>query len=182
MVNLDPKTIREWLKTKAWGQYLRPVKKFFLSEKNILDRKKFYYRIKKFGIKEVMKNVAFSDEMPAKLSSYLNPSNQGVRDFKENRPTLILFKHNPISLHVWGFISGKGSSDLLFIDGKKSLNTKNYSKILKFAKRQMDDLGIEYLQEDGAPCHSSKESCKTRVKLKINILLKKEKGLPGSFF
>ncbi len=182
MVNLDSKTIRRWLNTKPWGQYLRPVKKLYLSEKNISDRKKFYRKIQKFGVQKVMKEVAFSDEMPAKLNSCMNSSNRGVRDSKHNRPTLTVFKHKPISLHVWAFISGKGSSDLLFIDGKERLNSKTYLKILKFAKQQMNDLGIKYLQEDGAPCHRSKESCKLRTELGIKVLLKSETGLPGSFF
>ena len=182
LVDLKSPTIRRWLSTKPWGQYLRPVKKLYLSERNISDRKKFYYRIRKFGINNVMKSVAFSDEMPAKLRSCMNPSNQGVRDFKKNRPSLVVFKHNPISLHVWGFISGKGSSDLLFIDGKTSLNSKTYAKILKFAKKQMSNLELEYLQEDGAPSHTSKSSCAERVKLGIKVFLKKENGLPGSFF
>ena len=69
------------------------------------------------------------------------------------------------------FISGKGFSPLKMIDG--NINVKVYCDVLKFAKRHMDKLGVKYLQEDGAPAHSSILACEKRVELNIKVFLKK---------
>ena len=72
------------LKTKDWGKYLIPVKKPYLSEKNISDRKLFFAKVKEFGIKKIMKNVAFSDEMSIRLGPHKNRRDQGIRDVPSN--------------------------------------------------------------------------------------------------
>ena len=134
---------------------LKATTKPGLSEKNVKDRKIFYKKVKNFGIKKAMLNVGFSDEMPARLCGTINKQNTGVRDVKEKKPILYSFSNKSVTLGIWAFISGKGSSDLYFYDGKTRMNSQEYCKILQFAKEQMDDLGVKYLMEDGAKCHSS---------------------------
>ncbi len=180
--DLDSKTIRRWLDTQDWGKYRKPIIKLSITQKNINDRKELYQRAKKFGFKKIMNDVAFSDECPAKLGSICNRHNQGVRDFKKNQPILYKSKKQPISVHVWGFISGKGSSKLKFIDGSRTINSDVYEEILIFAKKEMKRLNVKYLQEDGAPCHRSKKSCENRTKFKIKVFLENKNGPPGSFF
>ena len=91
-------------------------------------RKIFYRRCKKFGIDKIIKDVAFSDEMPARLHGCFNRNNLGFRDFKENKPTFVQFKNKSVSIHTWGFISGRGSSELYFFDGSVRINSKKIRK------------------------------------------------------
>ena len=119
MVKISSKTIRSWLKKQDWGKYLSPEKLPRLSPKNVQDRKIFYKKVKKFGLEKACLDVAFSDEMPVRLGGSYNKQNCGVTDFEKNRPRYFSFKKRPIALHVWAFISGKGSSKLYFLDGKK---------------------------------------------------------------
>ncbi len=46
----------------------------------------------------------------------------------------------------------------------------------------MKKIGVKYLMEDGAGCHSSIASRKLRGKLGIKVFLKKENEIPGTFF
>ena len=64
----------------------------------------------------------------------------------------------------------KGSSSLKFTNG--TINSLKYCKILEFAKKQMEYLEVEYLQEDNARIHSTKASCEKRTQLGIKIVLK----------
>ena len=73
-----------------------------LTKKNLEDRRLFYYKCKKFGIDKILKDVAFSDEMPAKLNENFNPNNMGCRDFKKNRPIFVKFKNKFVSLNTYG--------------------------------------------------------------------------------
>ncbi len=154
-----------------------------MSTKNILDREKLYGKALNFGINNVLNNVAFSDEMPARLNGTINRQNTGVRDILKHRPIEYSYKNKSISLHVWGFISGKGSSELFIFDGSKRITSAVYGDILKFCKKQMEKVGVKYLMEDGAPVlHTSKMSCDNRKNLGIDVFLKGESGYPGSFF
>ncbi len=62
---------------KSWGKYQIPKLEINLTEKNLKDRKIFYTRTKALGFDNVCKNVAFSDEMPARVHLTYNHQNQG---------------------------------------------------------------------------------------------------------
>ncbi len=57
--------------------------------------------------------------------------------FQEETQQFIHIKKNFFACF---FISGKGSSNLLFMDGKTRINGEVYCKILVFAKKEMDKL------------------------------------------
>ncbi len=65
-----------------------------------------------------------------------------------------------------------------FLDGKIRINSNVYAKILKFCKKEMDCLGVQYLMEDGAKCHSCNDSCKVKI-WESNF---KKTKLQGSYF
>ena len=182
IIDIPRSTIQRHLKKQEWGTYRVALKVPGLSKKNIEDRKKFWNQVRKFGIKNMIENVAFSDEMLARLSQPYNSHNMGTRDFKKNRIHIPKFGKKAISLHVWAFISSKGSSKLYFLDGSIRINSEVYADILKFAKRQMEELGVKFLMEDGARCHSSNDSCDCRKELGIQVFLKKTGGRDGAFF
>ena len=46
----------------------------------------------------------------------------------------------------------------------------------------MQRLGVNYLMEDGAPCHKSNATREYRNELGIKVFLKKENSKPGTFF
>ena len=100
-----------------------------------------------------------------------------MRCLKEERFYQPKYSYNAVSVHVWGFISGKGSSKLYFLDGKTRINSVVYAKILKFCQKEMNRLGVQYLMEDGAKCHSCRDSfnCKIRQDLGIKVFLKIKK-------
>ena len=106
----------------------------------------------------------------------------GCRDFKENRPVLKKFKNRGITFTLWGFISGKGSSKLYFLNKKDRINAGIYCKILKFAQSEMKRLKVTYLMEDSAGCHIANDSCKFRAEKKIKVFLPKLGGKEGAFF
>ena len=79
--------------------------------------------MKNFRLKRIMKDVASSNEIPARLDEKFNHQNQGIRTTQEKTPIIYSFRNKKtVCLHTWGFISGKGSSKLLFIDGKERIN------------------------------------------------------------
>ncbi len=117
------------------------------------------------------------------MNGTINRQNTGVRDILKNRPIEYSFKNKFISLHVWGFISGIGSSELFILDGSKRITTAVYGEILEFCKKQMKKVGVQ-IPDGGwrAPAHTSKISCDKRKNLGIDVFLKGESGYPGSFF
>ncbi len=48
-----------------------------------------------------------------------------------------------MSVHLWGFISGQGK-DLIFLKPKETFNSRTYIKILRFEKKEMDRLGVDF--------------------------------------
>ncbi len=126
--NLSSKNIRRWLDSKPWGKYRIPKFEIGLSEKNLKDRKTFYKRVMRFGLNNVCKNVAFSDEMPARFNLTYNKQNQGMRIEKCFEKKFVKFKNPGVTLHVWAFISGKGSSKLYFLDENFELVLLNIAK------------------------------------------------------
>ncbi len=108
----------------------------------------------------------------------------GMRCLKEERFYQPKYSYNAVSIYVWGFISGKDSSKLYFLDGKTRINSVVYAKILKFCQKEMNRLGVQYLMEDGAKCHSCRDSCNCKIcqDLGIKVFLKKENGIQGSYF
>ncbi len=68
------------------------------------------------------------------------------------------------------------------MDGKTRINGEVYCKILVFAKKEMDKLGVTYLMEDGSRAHSCYKACEKRVDLGIEVFMKRFGGCPGSFF
>ncbi len=129
-----------------------------------------------------MIDVAFSDELPARLNTTYNLQNQGVRGYSEDQPVAFTFKDKSITFHIWASISRRGSSDLYFMDGKKRIDSKAYCKILKFAKKQMEKLNVKYLMEDGAKCHSCDNSAKFRKEKNIKVFLKLNAKRDGKYF
>lgn len=138
----------------------RPARKPLLSKKNIQDRLKFCRQYSSWT-EEDWSRVIFSDE--SSFSCFANKGSIRVRRRPGERykiecvvPTV---KH-PLTVHIWGCFSSRGTGALRILPRKTSMNSSWYLETLEnclvptvHAHFQDDSC---YFQDDNAPCHRSK--------------------------
>ncbi|CAF1974978.1 unnamed protein product [Rotaria magnacalcarata] len=121
------------------------------------------------------KTVIFSDE------SHFEVFNRKKKSFVRHLPSKSdkSFNFQPLvqgdgrSIGVWGIMTGKGVSPLVFYDGR--MNGQNYISVIEpvllpFIEKNFDPDVTWYYVQDNAPCHKSAFSMKRFTKNKINLL------------
>ena len=161
-VNVSPQTVRRRLREQG-AHYKHPYKAPTLSENNRIKRIDWSKRYQKHD----WYRTVFTDEKIFYLGNetgrvWIVPGGDNVRKTKKAR-----FK-----LHIWGGISYQGKTDLHEFQGR--VTSQSYQKCLsstfmKYWHKWTYD-GQWWMQQDGAPPHTSKSTMDFLKRKKINII------------
>ena len=170
---ISNQSIRNLLKLNGFGSY-KKIKKPYLSEKNIKERKSFGLRYKNFDF-FYWKKVIFSDE--SKFNLHGSDGNHRVWCFKNER----LKKENIQgckkfgggNLMVWGCITSEGVGKIIRVSNK--INSDQYCNTLyegligtmeKYNLKPSEQI----FMQDNATCHTSNKSLKWLKDNNINLI------------
>lgn len=168
---MSRRMVQRFARLTDWRkQAYRIRRRFYLSQKNIQDRKKFGRKIINDGFccadadaRLKLSHMIFTDEAPIPLHPDPNPQNTVIRTAnRENVPYVMVPKHG-LKIMIAGAISEKGKSNLIVIEQGKTVNGEYYkNKILPVYEKFSSDKEVFPNQEmitfqhDGATCHNTK--------------------------
>jgi len=144
--NVSSRTIRRYLNRSGYSKK-SPKRKPMLSARHKENRMKWCLE----HLKTRWYRWVFSDESKFQLFSHKN------KRWSKEIPRICTPKFGK-SLMVWGAISSKGKSKLIFTKG--SVDSKIYQGILQEATPSIRELHPKdfMFQQDGATCHTSKST------------------------
>ena len=160
-------TVRRVIKDHLGLVAFRPVKVHYLNDAEKQRRKVLCNRLSRRFPKSCIDNILFSDEKIFRFDDKLIPQNERIyAKSSKDIPDKLKYRKKksfPRGCMVWGGISAKGKTRLIFVDDGVKINTTSYIEkilqpIFKFDIPRIFGADKYIFQQDSAPSHKSKKS------------------------